>query len=89
MAVAVTLDDWGDFFVAQAGAAVALAGLVFVGVSINLDKIIAIPSLPGRALEAMVLLVAVLVESSVQSWASRRSRNRRSASEWTSSSARS
>jgi hypothetical protein len=59
------LGGWGDFFVAQAGAAAVLAGLVFVGVSINLDKIIAIPSLPSRALEAMVLLIAVLVESSL------------------------
>jgi modulator of FtsH protease len=65
MAVAASVGEWREFFVAQAGAAAALAGLVFVGVSINLDKIVAIPSMPSRALEAMVLLVAILVQSSL------------------------
>ena len=65
MAVAAAVGAWGEFFVAQAGAAAVLAGLVFVGVSINLGKIVAIPSMPSRALEAMVLLVAILVQSSL------------------------
>ena len=34
------MDEWHDFFLAQAGAAGVLTGLVFVGVSINLQKII-------------------------------------------------
>ncbi len=57
------MDEWHDFFLAAAGAAAVLAGLVFVGVSINLDTIMSNPtySLPGRALEALVLLVAVLM----------------------------
>ena len=57
------MEEWHDFFLAVAGAAAVLAGLVFVGVSINLDKIMSDPSngLPGRALEAVVLLVAVLI----------------------------
>ena len=55
--------DWHDFFLAAAGAAAVLAGLVFVGLSINLDVIMSNPTygLAGRALEALVLLVAVLI----------------------------
>ncbi len=55
--------DWHDFFLAAAGAAAVLAGLVFVGLSINLDTIMSTPTygLPGRALEALVLLMAVLI----------------------------
>ena len=57
------MDEWHDFFLAAAGAAAVLAGLVFVGVSINLDTIMSNPTygLAGRALEALVLLVAVLI----------------------------
>ena len=57
------MDEWHDFFLAASGAAAVLAGLVFVGVSINLDMIMATPTygLTGRALEALVLLVAVLI----------------------------
>jgi modulator of FtsH protease len=52
---------------AAAGAAAVLAGLVFVGVSINLEMIMANPiyGMAGRALEALVLLVAVLVVSTL------------------------
>jgi hypothetical protein len=59
------MDDWHDFFLAAAGAAAVLAGLVFVGLSINLDTIMSNPTwgLPGRALEALVLLMAVLIVS--------------------------
>ena len=57
------MGEWHDFFLAAAGAAAVLSGLVFVGVSINLDTIMSIPGygLAGRALEALVLLVAVLI----------------------------
>jgi modulator of FtsH protease len=57
------VEEWHDFFLAVAGAAAVLAGLVFVGVSINLDTIMSNPTygLPGRALEALVLLMAVLI----------------------------
>ena len=59
------MSAWENFFVAEVGASAVLAGLVFVGLSINLDKIIAGPGLPGRALEALVVLVVVLVVSSL------------------------
>jgi hypothetical protein len=51
---------WANFFVAEVGASAALVGLLFVAVSINLARIIQYPSLPGRAFEALVLLVMVL-----------------------------
>jgi hypothetical protein len=59
------MNEWHDFFLAQAGAAGVLTGLVFVGVSINLQKIVSNPSsgLAGRAAEALILLVAVLIAS--------------------------
>jgi modulator of FtsH protease len=59
------MSAWESFFVAEVGASAVLAGLVFVGLSINLDKIIAGPGLPGRALEALVVLIVVLVVSSL------------------------
>lgn len=54
---------WQDLGVAAAGASAALAGLVFVAVSINLDRILAYPWLPGRVAETVVILAAVLVEA--------------------------
>ena len=59
------MDEWHDFFLAQAGAAGVLTGLVFVAVSINLQEIVSDPGsgLPGRAAEALILLVAVLMGS--------------------------
>jgi hypothetical protein len=59
------MDEWHDFFLAQAGAAGVLTGLVFIGVSINLQKIVSQSGygLPGRVVEALILLVAVLTAS--------------------------
>jgi modulator of FtsH protease len=49
--------DWESFFVAQTGAFAALAGLVFVALSINLKEILEGQGLPGRAAEAIALMV--------------------------------
>jgi hypothetical protein len=52
---------WSNFLVAEAGASAALAGLIFVAVSINLSKIIEYPGVSGRAAEALALLIGVLI----------------------------
>jgi len=54
---------WSDFFVAEAGAAAALTGLVIVAVSINLSVIIKTSLLTGRAAETITFLGGVLVLS--------------------------
>lgn len=51
---------------AQVGAAASLAGLLFVGVSLNMSKILALRGLPERALGALVLLVTILIIASLE-----------------------
>ncbi|MGZ3376985.1 MAG: hypothetical protein ACXU8S_10350 [Phenylobacterium sp.] len=59
------MPGWDNFFEAQVGASAGLAGLVFVGISINLTKIIASGYLPNRAQEAMLVMLLNLVVSSL------------------------
>lgn len=59
------MDGWANFFVAEVGASAALTGLIFVGVSINLQRIIAFPRLINRALLALVVLGTILVVASL------------------------
>jgi hypothetical protein len=58
--------DWASFFTALISAAAALTGLLFVAVSINLDRIIKGGRfLPARAAETLAVLLLVLIGSAV------------------------
>jgi modulator of FtsH protease len=57
------MSDWNDFFVAEVSASAALAGLLFVAISINLSQILKHPHLATRALEALATLLCVLFVS--------------------------
>ncbi len=57
------MTDWDDYFSATASSAAALTGLIFVGVSISLAKILSIATLPNRALISLVLLLTILISS--------------------------
>lgn len=59
------MDAWAGFATAQVGAAAALAGLIFVGISVNLQRVLNTPGLTGRAGEALIALLALLVASSL------------------------
>jgi hypothetical protein len=57
---------WGVFFAATLGAAATLAGLLFVAVSINLDRVVLNRRLLARAGETLIGLVLALVASAAQ-----------------------
>ena len=61
MGVAYAAEHWTDFGVATAGAAAALAGLLVVAVSINIERILAFPGLPHRAATTLILFALPLV----------------------------
>ena len=63
MSTAYAPEEWKDLFVAVAGASAALAGLLFVAVSINVERIIKYEGLPERGLEALTMLLVPLVVS--------------------------
>lgn len=57
------MTEWSDFYGAVVGASAALTGLIFVGVSISLTKILSSPGLADRALLSLLLLLNVLAVS--------------------------
>jgi hypothetical protein len=61
MSTAYTASSWTEFGATVATAAAALAGLLFIAVSINLRQILAVPSLPSRAAQTLILFATPLV----------------------------
>jgi hypothetical protein len=59
------LNAWSNFFVGELGAAAALAGLLFVSVSVNQARILALGRMADRGLEALVMLLLVIVVASL------------------------
>lgn len=58
---AYDLAAWTDFASTVAGGAAALAGLLFVGLSLNLSEVLKDPGVPARAAATLGLTVAILL----------------------------
>ena len=56
---------WHEMFVMVGGASAALAGLIFVAVSLNHEDILKIPALPALAARTLSILIALLLFSVV------------------------
>ena len=52
---------WTDFANTVAGGAAALAGLLFVGLSLNLAEVLKYPGVPARAAATLAVTVAILL----------------------------
>ena len=61
MSAAYAARSWAEFGQAVATAAAALAGLLFIAVSINLRQILDLPGLPSRAAQTLILFATPLV----------------------------
>lgn len=66
-----TPEAWHDLFLCSGGAAAALSGMIFVGLSVNIRTVLELDQregqnfMTGRALEALVALLSILVISVV------------------------
>jgi hypothetical protein len=71
---ALRLEEWHDFYVASAGAAAALAGLIIVAMTVNIATILQIPAMPARAastIASLTLTVVVSISSLIPSQGTR------------------
>lgn len=59
------MEAWHDFWLAQVGGSAALAGLLFVSISINLKQVLTERYLAERAAIPLFLLFGILVNSSL------------------------
>lgn len=59
------MQAWNDFFLGELGSAAALAGLLFVSVSVNQARILSLGRMADRGLEALVMLFLVIVVASI------------------------
>ncbi len=62
---AYTANDWSNFCLGELGAAAALAGLLFVSVSVNQARILQLGRMADRGLEALVMLLQVVAVASL------------------------
>jgi len=63
VSAAYTPTDWHDLYVATASATAALTGLLFVAVSLNIERILNFEGLPERAMQTLVMLLTPLIVS--------------------------
>lgn len=59
------MEAWHDFLVAEVGAAAALAGLLFVSLSVNQERILKMPGVAPRGLQALTSLFLVFAVASL------------------------
>jgi hypothetical protein len=59
------LSAWAAFFQGELGAAAALAGLLFVSVSVNQSRILELGRMADRGLEALAILFLIVVVASL------------------------
>jgi hypothetical protein len=57
--------EWNSFFQGELGAAAALAGLLFVAVSVNQARILELGRMADRGIETLLMLLLVLVVASL------------------------
>jgi hypothetical protein len=60
-----SLEAWSNFALGELGAASALAGLLFVSISVNQERILELGRMAERGLEALAILFLVIVVTSL------------------------